>query len=407
MGKTKLLLLGDAPSAGTGLGRILGDLALRIHENLSDIYDIATFGYGGPGSRKYPFPQYVQEGIQADWVLPSFPQVWNDFAGNEKGICLVIWDVSRMSWFSQPKQSELLKKHPDLREFLRNRPFKTILYTPVDAEGPNGRLSFPLMKTLLGFDRIIAYGEWGEKIIRDTISDEEADKQHLTWLPHGVDSDVFYEEDRNLCRREFLTNTGAQHLFGNTRPIEKDETLVSIYATNQARKNFQLGIEAFAIFSQKHKARLHIHTDEAERYWSIPCLLIDYGIVDKTLISLGYISDQKMAQAYSASDILLGIGPEGWGLPLSESLACGTPVITGSYGGQCQFVPAAMQVHPVSFYHEGIFSFKRPVYDPQHWADAMETFTSDRGWILDPQYEWKSLWARWANYLRGVANENS
>ena len=101
MAPTPLLIISDSPSANSGLGRITRDLATRVHEHLGDLYRVASFGYGSVGSRKLPFPQYYMPKIE-DWVLPDLPDVWEDFAGNECGIVMSIWDCSRMLWFSRP-----------------------------------------------------------------------------------------------------------------------------------------------------------------------------------------------------------------------------------------------------------------------------------------------------------------
>src|SRR5580692_7833565 len=102
MNPTPLLILSDAVTAGSGLGRITRDLATRIAENMGDYFRVATFGYGGVVSRHLPFHQYIAEGIN-NWMPPTLPEVWEDFAGNEKGILLSIWDISRLAWLLQPE----------------------------------------------------------------------------------------------------------------------------------------------------------------------------------------------------------------------------------------------------------------------------------------------------------------
>ena len=72
--RRKILTISDAISAQTGLGRIHRDLVTRIVENLGDILEIATMGYGGIGTSKINVPQFPMEGM-ADWVLPSLPDV--------------------------------------------------------------------------------------------------------------------------------------------------------------------------------------------------------------------------------------------------------------------------------------------------------------------------------------------
>ena len=71
------------------------ELAGRIHTHLSDVFRVGVLGYGGPGSRKFGFQQYVIEGM-SDWVIPTLPEVWEDFPGEERGIIFSIWDASRL-----------------------------------------------------------------------------------------------------------------------------------------------------------------------------------------------------------------------------------------------------------------------------------------------------------------------
>ena len=177
MANKPLLIVSDSPSASSGLARIARDLSTRIHKNMSDVYRVACAGYGSPGSCKFGFPIYNLEGM-SDWVLPSLPEICDDFFGKERGIVLYIWDVSRTSWISQPVMfQELTAKFPHLQQRLRNRKDRFDLwgYFPIDASGPLDRLTFPLMQTLLGFDRILAYGAFGEGVIRRTIGDDAAD----------------------------------------------------------------------------------------------------------------------------------------------------------------------------------------------------------------------------------------
>lgn len=133
-------------------------------------------------------------------------------------------------------------------------------------------------------------------------------------------------------------------------------------------------------------------------------MLADYELLDRAIVSLGFLPDEAMAEAYSACDLTLGIGPEGWGLPLAESQACGTPVVTGAYAGGSDIVPKEMQVAPVAFRYEGLYSSKRPVFLAEDWARRAVQVLDNRGDIgsvgLDPQYDWNNLWPRWEEWLR-------
>lgn len=388
-----LLLISDHPSASTGLARITRDLAVRIHEHMSDVFRVGVAGYGGPGSRKFGFAQYNLEGM-SDWVLPTLPDIWEDFAGDERGILLVIWDLSRIGWLLRP---EMNCENPVLRQFLQSKPFQIWTYLPIDASGPNDRLTFPLKESLKGSDRILAYGKWAAGVLDRTMDLPDGTTQYL---PHGIDCSVFYPRDRKYCRAFFVAITQSFSILSNPiGTIDDDEILVSIVSTNQARKDFALGIEAFSILSKSQKARLWIKVDALERHYSIPALLLDYGIADKTMISLSDLSDESLAQAYSASDITFGIAPEGFGFCMAESLACGTPCITGSYANNIELVPKGMQVDPVAFRYEGVYASQRPVYNPHTWAQCASFWLKERT-SLDPQYDWNNLWPRWQTWLK-------
>lgn len=408
--RKKILIVSDAVSGSSGLARIARDLSTRIHANLSDVYELATAGMGGCGSSKFGFQQYHLEGVQSDWVLPSLPEIVNDFAGKEQCICLFISDPSRLGWFSQPERlgGETLKAYPGLAQWLKTANIERWIYAPVDASGPNDKLTLPLALTLLGFDRILAYGKFGEDVIRRTIGDDNANQRHLTNLPHGIDSEQFYEMPRKLSRKLFLQYTGAQSLFqmlgmtNSTAPIEDDEVLIGAVGTNQPRKNWPIAAETVAILSKTRRVRFWIHTDNLERGFSLPSLLADYGLLDKTVISMSLIPDVKLSSAYSACDLTIGPGVEGFGFPAAESLACHTPAITGSYGGAADFVPKDMQADPIGFYYEGSFLQKRPVYRAEDWAKKAEEWIGKRT-QLDLAYDWEQNWKAWEMYLREAA----
>lgn len=409
--KRKLLTISDAISAQTGLGRIHRDLIGKIIENLSDVYEVATMGYGGIGTSKIKVPQFPMEGM-SDWILPSLPDVCRDFFGKEKPTILTIWDLHRLTWLAAPRGcSELFTKFPGIQQWAMSRPFELWGYIPIDSSGPNDRLTFPIMKTLLGFDRLLAYGAFGEGVIRRTIGDEESDKRHLTFLPHGILGDEFYEVDRKLSRKLFIEYTGAYnflHMLGkvdHTDPIADDELLVGCVCTNQPRKDLALLAETISILSRDRRVRLWLHIDDLERSYSVPNLLIDFGILGNTILSLGEVSDAKLATAYSACDLTIapGLG-EGMGYPVFESLFCQTPCFHGNYGGAPQWMNNPdLLVEPVAYRYEGSYASKRPVFRAQDFVDKIVPFIGKR--IDNPpvNLDWHRLWPAWDAWFRKAA----
>src|SRR5271163_2173668 len=101
MSRTKLLILSDSPSATSGLGRITRDLATRIHENLSETFEVATAGFGGPGAKKFGVFHYPITQTPT-WEVPELPLIARDFGEGETFTILTIWDASRLGWLVDP-----------------------------------------------------------------------------------------------------------------------------------------------------------------------------------------------------------------------------------------------------------------------------------------------------------------
>lgn len=391
MSPTPLLIISDAPTAGTGLSRITRDLATRIHAHLPE-FRVGTLGYGGPYSRALGFPQYSM--TMNNWVIYNLPEVWEDFSGSEKGIILVIWDPSRTLWLNRPENCT----DPRLREFLSKANLDVWGYIPIDATGPHDRLTALLKHTVEGYDRLLAYSKWSEAIFRRTLWKKPL-LASLTNIPHGIDATVFRPRDKTEARATFGEKLALKTQADKWVAIPDKHLLVGIVATNQARKDFGLGIATIAEIARTRDVTLWIKTDELERHWHIPGLLNDFGILKNVIISTHEHTDEQMSWAYSASDVTLGIGnAEGFGYPIFESLACGTPCIHGDYGGAAEHLPDNMKIPAVIYKLEGIYNTYRGVHDPVIWAAAAQ---QDFGKVSLPEHlDWTNLWPRWEKWFK-------
>jgi glycosyltransferase involved in cell wall biosynthesis len=397
---TPLLIISDAPTSGTGLGRITSDLAKRIALHLPE-FRVATLGYGGSYSRALPFPQYTTE--MKDWVIYNLPEVWHDHAGDEKGAILTIWDASRMLWFSRPENCGDSR----LRKFLEEGDFAKWGYFPMDATGPHHKLTAYLKHVIEGYDRVLAYSKWAEDILRRTLIRPDL-LSGLTNLPHGIDASVFYPRPRVQARHSFGYRINARDTKGKAVNVGDDSFLIGIVATNQARKDYGLGIQVAAELKKSRKINLWIHLDELERHWSIPALLNDFGLLKEAIVTCVPFTDDQMAWCYSACDVTLGIGNgEGFGYPIFESLACETPCIHGDYGGAAEHMSPEMLVpHPegpveLQFRLEGIYNCVRPVHNPLDWEHAVRMTIGHREPVtLPPDLDWINLWPRWAEWFK-------
>jgi len=386
-----ILLMSDGISSPTGLGRVTRELAQRIHANLSETFELGTLGYGGNTSREFPWQQYSITKL-SNWTVNDLPVVWKDFAGDRRGVLMSIWNPSWLPWLANPS---LLPKG-DLRGMLESNPFEKWIYAPVDAEGPNGKLSTEVGEILRGFDRVLAYTDWAAKMVDRTCGLLEGETPSL---PHGTDTKVFYPRDKKEARDGFVKRVVGADLPG----IKPDVFLIGVVATNTRRKDWGLCFEACGeLLSHGVNVGLWMHTDALKKNWNLLELAEAYGMENRIIPSNVVLSDDDMAWAYSACDVTFGIGSEGWGLPLAESMACGVPVIHGAYAGGAEFVPKHTQVKPTAFYYEGFYANKRPVYSAHDWATVTLRAAYRKAEV--PAYiKWENCWPQWEQwFLEGV-----
>jgi glycosyltransferase involved in cell wall biosynthesis len=178
------------------------------------------------------------------------------------------------------------------------------------------------------FTRIV-YSRFGEKQLNDRGMD-------CLYVPHGVDTNVF----KPIHPSERIQ---ARDIIG----LPKDAFIVGMVAANKGypgRKAFEENIAAFKLLKQKHSdAVLFLQTWTGEGA-DQAVDLVDYC---KTIgLNLGkdvYFCDQfvnittgfpdaYMVAMYNSLDVLLSVSRgEGFGIPIVEAQACGTPVIVGDW----------------------------------------------------------------------------
>jgi glycosyltransferase involved in cell wall biosynthesis len=330
-------------------------------------------GLGGTWGSRLPFAFYPLQ-KRRGYVLEELPIAWRDFAGDEKGIILTVWNHSWLAWLTDSRYCP-----PEMREWIDHKAFELWGYIPVDSTRADGTLAAP--EVLSKFDRLLAYTAFGQDAIGKTT------QRPVPHLPHGVDKSIFFPQDQAQCRASF--------------GLPQDQPIVGCVATNSERKDWGL---AFEIAGMRKDSILWCHTDRVagpDAYWDLNDLAKIHGVRNLIITTFHYL-DSRMAQMYSACDVQMGIGHEGWGLNLSESLACGTPVVTMDWAGQTEFVPRAMRIPPVAFHQTGPGSYLRPVHDARQWAMAIDTLMpfKQQASLLDPKFEWDNCWAEWEKWVR-------
>lgn len=183
----------------------------------------------------------------------------------------------------------------------------------------------------------IAYSRFGQA---------KAAEQHLRtlYVPHGVDTQAFAPMNRNEARERLGW------------PL--DAFMVGMVAANNGmpcRKAYPQSFQAFARFAaETPNARLYVHCvgqrGERQGVNLHECAELN-GIYERVLWSdeykgmLGY-DDEYMRCAYNGMDVLLACSlGEGFGVPILEAQACGTPVITGDWSAMSEITFAGWK-HP-------------------------------------------------------------
>lgn len=380
--QTPILFLGDSPSAAGGLSRIGRDLAVLVSR--MDEFRVGFLGRGGIYSSKLPFAQYNYPEYGGQWGEEYLQQVWYDFAGEEKGIVFTIWDPSRLLWFANPKGM------PN-EEWLKHPPYYKWGYFPIDHEGPGGKLSCLSEATLREYDRVLAYGQFGSGVISRTLDWKSA----AEWLPHGINMDTFKIRDGAAVR----VGLG----------VKEKETLIGCIMTNQQRKDWGLAFEIAALLKrQEPGVKFWFKVDSVDRHWDLRALAVDFGVEDRVIIDVDALSDKAMSYMYSACDITMlpSLG-EGFGYPIVESLACGTPVVHGLYAGGAELLPdETWAIEPIGYRYDTRNNCKRPVYDAADWVKAIIGGLAHGCWDKQEMrdsvkhLDWSNLYIQWQKWFR-------
>jgi glycosyltransferase involved in cell wall biosynthesis len=396
-----ILILSDAPDSGTGLGRITKDLAAVL--STMPEFRVGTLGRGGHGSKNLPWAQYTfDERLQ--WGESILPSIWDDFSGGDYGIIFTIWDASRLTWFGAP---ESLPDCP-LKTFLTSGKFQRWGYFPVDGHGPGKRLSLLGQETLKGYDRILAYSKYGQEVLRNSTAPglcEGSNKLDIDFIPHGINPTILRNKGKQIGR-EYLG-------------VPETHALIGTVMANQARKDWGTWAQtARGLLDLDPEYMFWLHVDMLERYWSIPALLADFGLENNVKVTTE-LSDEGLADLYSACDltILPSLG-EGFGYPIAESLACGTPVIHHDHAAGHEVMPKyGITDHWPGIIRTGtdegynqrldtLHNVYRPVLDYRDWIDEVTNVNWFRSALATEaqsaveHLHWNNLAPVWKNWFR-------
>ena len=309
----RILIFSAAPWANTGYGQQTAQLAPRLKAAGHDVAIAAMWGLNGNSLNWNGIPVYPSDDRWGNMFLADYAKV------HEADLIITLIDVHV---FTDPRLKEL--------------PLAS--WVPVDHKPvpPAVANFFPAFGA-----RPIAMSRFGEAELGELGLDP-------VYVPHGIDTTVFAPMDRDEAKKR----RGLDGKF-----------VVGMVANNAghtpSRKAFPQALFAFSRFRLDHPdAILYLHTDMTGKRSpartaasTSPRLLARYEIppeavtyTDPVAMDLG-IPPETMASLYCAFDVLLNPSyGEGFGVPIVEAQACGTPVIVTDWTSMTELCGAGWLV---------------------------------------------------------------
>lgn len=175
---------------------------------------------------------------------------------------------------------------------------------------------------------VITCTEYG----REQLRGQESENQYpLSVVPFGVSHNVYYPRPKSESRQ---TVSGGV--------LSGEAFVIGFVGKNQPRKRLDLALEIFADLVYTYGlSDVYLYFacgPEIASSIDVGSLVRFYGLQGKVLYNNQVLSEDLLAQVYSACDVLLSTSQgEGFGLTTLEAMACGVPCVlpdNSAYGPQ-------------------------------------------------------------------------
>ena len=315
-----------------------------------------------------------------------------------------------------------------LREICLAGKIRSLLYYPVDAP-----VSAHWVRAAACVDVAVAYTEYGYAEVR---KHPEAAHLKKRILPHGTDLGLYHplEAGRKAGRSIFAVGKDA-------RPLSDEDFLIVAVSAHQKRKGLAQTLQVFkeltGMLGGARRLRLYLHMPPVNQGEGsdLKLLAFEMGLQEHILFGDGAfvgnasrLPEQTMPMIYRAADLLLTTTHgEGWGLPITEAMACGTPVAGPRHTAVRELLSATpcagalphadrgvlfechaeivlpndnMRPRPVTDVHDAALSIANAI---EARPDSPESLASMAAraleWVQRPEYRWEAIAAQWLSLM--------
>jgi len=334
----KILIHSNGPHVPSGYGKQARHAGKVLRELGHQVAYSCFSGLGGQPIRWDGYTLFPSGALQfgVDMIVPHA-------IAFEADLIIPIMDFFKL----EPAAGQLRQVADD-----DDDPIRTAGMIITDCLAENGGPSMPDQRVLAKSGAYpIAVSDFGARRL-EAIGYDRAET--MSYIPHCVDTDVYVPPADRQALRDELGTPG--------------DFVIGIMAANRdlVRKGFPEQFAAFARFARRHKdARLALFTvPDGPGGVNLAEMASDLGILDRVVFMPAYeqiagmLPEEFMAKWYGSIDVLsLCSYGEGFGVPLIEAQACGTPVVATDCSAMTELADSA-----------GWLVAGRRFWNPQHRA---------------------------------------
>jgi len=309
----KILIYGDNFNDNSGFGKELKNLIPTFLEAGHEVAQVAL-NYSGLPPREYKIKMYPTKilGVRSYWAAEVLDFAIDDFRPD------IVFSVG--DYFMLPHIVTIMTKPRDVR---------WIHWGVID--GDPMRKEYMVASSWANWN--LVQSKYGAKILKETQKKVYGKTQAEVFYP-PIDLEVFKPLNRELLRTKYKTDERFTVLF---------------VGRNQYRKNTPVLLEAISkLKTVITNIQLLIHSTPTVSPNGTPDGFDLLNIVEEmdlkeyvaSVKSPNALPEEVMAEIYNSADCLcLPSFGEGFGLPIAEAMACGTPVI----GNKCSSITELLE----------------------------------------------------------------